>query len=58
MNYHLITKQSGNTKKNRIVEVKYYEIFKNDNKKINRKIHGSQIFSNLIIVNEKNYLYN
>ena len=45
-------------KKNRIVEVKYYEIFKNDNKKINRKIHGSQIFSNLIKVNEKNYLYN
>ena len=44
-------------KKNRIVDIKYYEIFKYDNKKINRKIHGSQIFSNLIKVNEKNYLY-
>ena len=38
MNYHLITKQSGNTKKNRIVEVKYYEIFKNDIFSLNSKI--------------------
>ena len=44
-------------KKNRIDEVKYYEILMNDNKKINRKIHCSQIFSNLKKSNEKNYLY-